>query len=236
MKVEIVEEAQLPQRTAEHLAGLLREAVERRGMATLAVSGGGTPVPMFAALVGEPVPWPSVHVFQVDERIAPDGDPDRNLGELTQNLVARLPEGVRLAGLHPMAAAAALDGDAAAASAAAQYEALLARIAGTPPVLDVVHLGLGEDGHTASLLPGDPVLDVTGRDVAVTQTYQGRRRLTLTFPALARARSRVWYVTGSEKAEVVARLVAGDPTLAAGRIPQEATTLFVDNKAAARLR
>ena len=121
-------------------------------------------------------------------------------------------------------------------SASRQYAATLQQIAGTPPVLDLAHLGLGPDGHTASLVPGDPVLDVTDADVALTGLYQGRRRMTLTYPVLNRARRIVWLVTGREKAEMLARLSGADRSIPAGRINQHPAVVLADHEAAARLR
>lgn len=121
-------------------------------------------------------------------------------------------------------------------SASRQYAATLQQIAGTPPVLDLAHLGLGPDGHTASLVPGDPVLDVTDADVALTGLYQGRRRMTLTYPMLNRARRIVWLVTGREKAEMLARLSGVDRSIPAGRINQHQAVVLADHEAAARLR
>jgi 6-phosphogluconolactonase len=121
-------------------------------------------------------------------------------------------------------------------SASRQYAATLQQIAGTPPVLDLAHLGLGPDGHTASLVPGDPVLDVTDADVALTGLYQGRRRMTLTYPVLNRARRIVWLVTGREKAEVLARLSGADRSIPAGRVHQHQAVVLADHEAAARLR
>ena len=92
-----------------------------------------------------------------------------------------------------------------------QYDTVLRDIAGSPPTLDLVHLGLGPDGHTASLVPGDPVLNVTDTDVALTGIYQGRRRMTLTYPAINRARNILWLVTGSEKVSTLIRLQKGRP-------------------------
>ena len=119
-------------------------------------------------------------------------------------------------------------------SASRQYATTLQQIAGTPPVLDLAHLGLGPDGHTASLVPGDPVLDVTDADVALTGLYQGRRRMTLTYPVLNRARRIVWLVTGREKAEMLARLCRGDRSIPAGRIDQRQALVLADHEAAAR--
>jgi len=235
MNVEVVDAPLLPRRAATHIATLLRDAAERRGRATLAVSGGSTPAAMLAELAELPVPWHAVHLFQVDERIAPDSDSARNLGQLEHSLLERLPAGARLAGFHPMPAAAARAGEGAAVAAATAYALALTRIAGDPAVLDAVHLGIGDDGHTASLVPGDPALDIADRDVAVTQLYRGHRRLTLTFPALARARARMWLVSGAAKAEVVRRLVMGDRSIPAGRLPHSSSTLFADAAAASAL-
>lgn len=215
----------LAERGADVLAGALRAAVRERGQATLAVSGGTTPGATLAALARREVAWAHVHVLQVDERIAPDGDADRNLSLLRARLLAGLPEPGPT--LHAMPVTAADPWEAAAA-----YAERLVVLAGDPPVLDVVQLGLGADGHTASLVPGDPVLDVVDRDVAVTGTYQGRRRLTATFPLLSRARQRVWLVAGADKAAALAGVQAGDRALPAARLPRHDARWLVDRAAA----
>jgi len=119
--------------------------------------------------------------------------------------------------------------------AAGQYALTLQEVAGLPPVLDLVHLGLGPDGHTASLVPGDPVLDVTDADVAVTGPYQGRRRMTLTFPIINRSRRVLWLVTGGEKAGTLVRLRDGDPSIPASRVRQDRALILADRAAAERL-
>jgi 6-phosphogluconolactonase len=166
-----------------------------------------------------------VHVVQVDERVAPPGDPARNWTPIAERLVAaaRIPP----AHAHPMPVEDSdLDG------AAARYAAVLQGLAGAPPVLDLVQLGLGADGHTASLVPGDPVLDVVDRDVAGTGIYQRHRRMTLTFPALARARRVLWLVTGAEKRAALARLLAGDRSIPAARVGARDQLVLADRAAA----
>jgi 6-phosphogluconolactonase len=234
MKVEIVESSLLPRHFAARLGAQLREAVEARGIATVALSGGGGLEPAFTTLAELRLPWEHIHLFQADERIAPDGHEDRNWTAASDQLLARLPR--PLAGVHPMPVVEALEGDAAAQEAADRYLDALEDVAGHPVVLDVVHLGLGDDGHTASLIPGDPVLEVDNRDVAVTGTYQGRRRMTLTYPALARARQIVWLVSGASKAEAVGQLVRDDPSIPASRVRRDTATLLVDPDAAVALR
>jgi 6-phosphogluconolactonase len=176
---------------------------------------------MLAALAALDVPWSGVHVFQVDERVAPAGDPDRNATHIAESLLSRAPIPPEQVHLMPVEAA-----DLAAA--AGRYAETLAGIAGTPPVLELVHLGLGPDGHTASLVPGDPVLDVTDADVALTGAYQSHRRMTLTYPALNRARRVLWLVTGDDKPAMLARLRAGDPAIPAGRIRASQAEVFAD--------
>jgi 6-phosphogluconolactonase len=117
-------------------------------------------------------------------------------------------------------------------ASAARYALTLQEVAGSPPVLDLVHLGLGPDGHTASLVPGDPVLDVTDADVALTGVYQGRRRMTLTYPIINRSRRILWLVTGSEKAGMLVRLRDGDPSIPAGRVRQDQALVIADRAAA----
>jgi 6-phosphogluconolactonase len=226
MRIEVLADADaVAQRAAAVIAAEARQCVAARGRFVMAVSGGHTPWVMLRALAEEDVPWASVHVFQVDERVAPEGHADRNLTHLRAALLERapLPAGqiyampVEIPDLQ---------------SAAAQYAAKLKKIAGAPPVLDLVHLGLGPDGHTASIVPGDPVLDVTDRDVAPTGVYQGRNRLTLTYPVINRARLILWLVTGSEKAPMYKRLQAGDQSIPAGRVLQNNALLLADSAAA----
>lgn len=191
----------------------------------MAVSGGQTPWAMLRALANEDVPWPSVHVFQIDERIAPAGDPDRNLTHLSESLLSRAP--LPPGHLHAMPVEMS-DPEAAAT----EYTTTLRSLAGAPPVLDLVHLGLGPDGHTASLVPNDPVLSVADRDVAVTGIYMGRRRMTLTYPVLNRARHLLWLVTGVEKVPMLERLRRADATIPAGRVRQDDALILADRAAA----
>jgi len=226
MKIEVLADAEAAaRRAAELVAAEARAAVEARGRFALAVSGGHTPWQMLRALADEEIPWKAVHLFQVDERVAPGGHPDRNLTHIGQSLLgcAALPPGH----LHAMPVEEP-DLEAAAARYARELEA----VAGTPPVLDLVHLGLGPDGHTASLVPGDPVLDATVADVAPTGVYQGRRRMTLTLPILDRSRRVLWLVTGSEKAGMLVRLRAGDLSIPAGRVRQDGALVLADRAAA----
>jgi 6-phosphogluconolactonase len=199
-----------------------------RGRFILAVSGGHTPWLMLRALAGEPVPWPEVHLFQVDERVAPAGDPDRNFTHIRDSLLTHVP--LRPEQVHAMPVEAS-NLEAAAES----YARLLREVASSPPVLDLVHLGLGPDGHTASLVPGDPVLDVTDTDVALTGVYQGRRRMTLTYPLINRARRILWLVTGVEKAGPLLRVRAADASIPAGRVHQEQAVVLADREAASGL-
>jgi 6-phosphogluconolactonase len=171
---------------------------------------------MFELLGEKGLDWDHVDLFQVDERVAPDGDPDRNLTQISDNL----PEAA-LARLRPMPV---VDEDLEAA--AVRYEAEL------PKPVDLVHLGLGPDGHTASLVPGDPVLEVTDRLVALTGgEYQGRRRMTLTYPALADARRVFWLVAGEDKRDALDKLLAGDPSIPAGRVEAEDALVLTDRAA-----
>lgn len=226
MDVEILADADaVAQRAAQVIAAEARQSVAARGRFSLAVSGGHTPWQMLRLLAHESLPWPGIDVFQVDERVAPDGDPDRNLTHLRESLAgAPLPA----AQLHPMPVE-----EADANAAAQRYAAALAEACGAPPVLDLVHLGLGPDGHTASLVPGDAVLGVHAADVAPTAgTYQGRRRLTMTYPLINRARRILWVVTGAEKVEALAKLRAGEAAIPAGRIRQERALVLADRAAA----
>jgi len=210
---------------ARVIAAAARSAVAERGRFVLAVSGGRTPWQMLRALADEDVPWRDVHVIQVDERIAPAGDPDRNLGQLRASLLDHAPLPPQQ--IHAMPVEQD-DLDVAASG----YARTLEWIADTPPVIDLVHLGLGADGHTASLVPGDRVLDVTDRDVAITGVYKGHRRMSLTYPILNRARRILWLVTGADKAAMLPRLLAADASIPAGRVHQQRALVLADRAAA----
>jgi 6-phosphogluconolactonase len=208
---------------AKIIAAEARSAVAVRGKFVLAVSGGKTPWLMLRALTEETVPWAQMQIVQVDERIAPAGHADRNLTHLQESLT-HAP--LCSEQIHAMPVE---ENDLEAA--AANYARTLARLAGSPPVLDLVHLGLGADGHTASLIPGDPVLDVVNQDVALTGIYQGRRRMTLTYPLLRRARKTLWVVTGAEKVAMLGRLRAGDISIPAGRVVSAVALVLADQAA-----
>jgi len=228
MKTEILADAAaVASRGAERIADAAAAAIAERGRFTLAVSGGHTPWQMLTLLAQRKLEWGRVHVFQVDERIAPDGDPDRNLTHLHESLLARAP--LPPQNLHPMPVNQADLGAAARA-----YAENLCHFAGTPPALDLIHLGLGPDGHTASLIPGDAVLRA-GEDVAVTGVYQHHRRMTVTYPVLNRARAILWLVTGTDKRDVLPRLLAADPSIPSGKVEQARAVLVADREAAARL-
>jgi 6-phosphogluconolactonase len=226
MKVEILADADTVAReAAKFIAAEARSAVAERGRFIMAVSGGHTPWEMLRALAQEDVPWRGVHVAQVDERVAPAGDPDRNLTHLQESLLEHAP--LRPEQIHAMPVESTDLQDAAK-----RYALALREVAGSPPVLDLAHLGLGPDGHTASLVPGDPVLNVNDLDVALTGVYQQRRRMTLTYPMLNRSRRILWLVTGSDKVDALARLRSGDPSIPAGRIQQDRAMVLADRTAA----
>jgi 6-phosphogluconolactonase len=228
MKIKILPDADAAARKAAEIIAIeARAAVKARGRFIVAVSGGRTPWYMLRALANEDVPWESMHVFQVDERVAPEGDANRNLTHLRESLLGNAP--LRPHQIHGMPVQTAELG-----AGARQYAVTLQGIASSPPVLDLVHLGLGADGHTASLVPGDPVLNITDSDVAVTEFYQGRRRMTLTFPILNRARSVLWLVTGDAKVSALERLRQGDLTIPAGRIQRANAVILADQNAAGR--
>ena len=222
MEIEVLDDSDaVARKAAAIISAEARSAVSARGRFIMAVSGGHTPWLMLAALAGEDVPWDRVHVVQVDERVAPAGHPDRNITHLREVLFERVP--ISTEQIHPMSVEATdLEG------AAASYALMLREIAGSSPVIDLVHLGLGPDGHTASLVPGDPVLDVTDADVALTGVYQGRRRMTLTYPIINRSRRIVWLVTGSGKVGMLGRLLGGDLSIPAGRVRQDHALLVAD--------
>jgi 6-phosphogluconolactonase len=225
MKIEVFSDDESTARAAaNYIAAEATAAVSSRGRFVIAVSGGHTPWIMLRALATEELPWGHVHVVQVDERVAPAGHADRNLTHLLDSLLAHSP--IRPEQIHAMPVEAP-DLEAAVA----RYAVTLRNVAGSPPILDLVHLGLGPDGHTASLVPGDPVLKITDADVALTGEYQHRRRMTLTYPIIHRARRVLWLATGSEKASVLTRLRRGDLSIPAGKISQERAVIFADQAA-----
>lgn len=211
MDVEVSERPE--DEAAAWLARRLRTAAARRGAATLAVSGGSTAPALFTALLAEDVPWDATTVWQVDERVAPDGHADRNLGQLDD-----LPCAVR----------------AMPVTAVDRRRAARRYAAGLPARFDVVHLGLGDDGHTASWPPCDPVVD-SERRVEVIAEFNGRRRMTLTPLVVNAARRRFVLATGASKAEIVARWVRGDRSIPVDRVRRADTAVFLDRAAAARL-
>jgi 6-phosphogluconolactonase len=229
MKIEIFADAQtVAEEAARLIASEARSAAAEHGRFVFAVSGGHTPWIMLRALAKEDVPWDKVHLAQVDERVAPAGHPDRNLTHLQESLLEHAP-------LPPNQIYAMPVESNDLEGGAKEYAKVLAKIAGSPPVFDLVHLGLGPDGHTASLVPGDPVVQVSDADVGVTEIYQGRRRMTLTLRVLNRARRVLWLVTGAEKVEMLRRLSKGDPSIPAGRVDQERALVFADRGATSGL-
>ena len=229
MKITILADANsVGKEAARIIVAEARKAITERGRFIVAFSGGRTPQQMLQCLSGEQLSWTHIHILQVDERVMPEGDPDRNLTQLRESLLnhTSLPPEQ----LHAMPVEAS---DLKAA--AAHYAATLRQLAGTPRVLDLVHLGLGTDGHTASLVPGDPVLAFTNAEVAVTGIYQKRQRMTLTYPILNRARRILWLVSGAEKAAMLPRLRAADASIPAGRVRQDHALVLADRAAAGRL-
>ena len=228
MNIEVLPDAEsVARRAAAFIADAARAAVSARGRFVFAVSGGRTPWVMLRALGQEDVPWQAVEIVQVDERVAPDGHPDRNLTHLQESLKHAPPGSAQI---HAMPVETE-DLDAAAR----EYAGTLRRLTEPSGRLDLAHLGLGPDGHTASLVPGAPELDVRDVPVAVTDIYQGRRRMTLTYPVLDRARQILWVVTGEDKREMLARLREGDAAIPAGRVASHAAVVIADRAAAALL-
>lgn len=230
MKIEVLADPEaVAKRAATLVAEHARAAVKERGRFTFAVSGGHTPWVMLRELANEQVPWDQVHVVQVDERVAPADSDERNFKHLRESLLSHVP--LPPANLHAMP----VEADDLAA-AAAQYAQTLESLAGSPPTLDLIHLGLGPDGHTASLVPGDAVLEVTDAWVALTAgLYQGVHRMTLTYPVLDRARCVLWLVTGAEKVDALDRLKCRDRSIPAGRVRQDAAIVVADSAATAGL-
>lgn len=256
MNIEVLADSvSVAARAASVIADYAWDCIASRGLFTMAVSGGHTPWIMLRQLAAAHLPWRAVHIFQVDERVAPAGHTDRNLTHIFESLLSNSP-------LDPDQIYAMPVESPDLEAAAGFYEATLRKLAGKPfagghaasggpacftlsatrsecvtgelPILDLVHLGLGPDGHTASLVPGDPVLEIDHADVALSGPYQGRRRMTLTYPILNRARNILWVVTGADKARMVKRLVDGDRGIPAGRVSCDRALVLADAAAAGR--
>jgi 6-phosphogluconolactonase len=225
MNIEVLADSgSVAERAASIIADYASEAIAARGSFVMAVSGGNTPWIMLRRLASAQIPWRAVHIVQVDERVAPAGHTDRNLTHLRESLAG--------SPLPPDQLYAMPVESPELEAAAGFYADTLRQIAGEVPIIDLVHLGLGPDGHTASLVPCDPVLDVDNADVALSGPYQGRRRMTLTYPILNRARRILWVVTGGEKAGMVNRLFDGDRGIPAGRVSSNRALLLADSAAA----
>jgi 6-phosphogluconolactonase len=201
---------------ADFVAQCSRRSIDSHGGFRFAVSGGRTPWTMFEKLAEMDIAWSDVVIYQVDERIAPAGDPTRNLTHLEESLGARRPTIVAM----PV-------NDEDLNEAAASYARQL------PERFDLVHLGLGPDGHTASLIPGDPVLEVRERLIAVTGVYQGERRMTMTYGALQRAEQLLWLVTGDDKRAALGALLRGDTSIPAGAVEAPSSLVMADQAALA---
>ena len=229
MNVEVLADSEaLAEGAVEHLVRAATAAIDERGVFVWAVSGGSTPRRMLELLsVRDDLDWSRTHLFQVDERVAPVGDPDRNATMLD---TALLTESFRSrhapAGLWLMPVNAD-DLEAAAAEYANQMDAMT----GSPVVFDVLQLGMGSDGHTASLIPGDPILDVSDRDVALSQEYQGRIRMSLTWPVLDRAKELLWVIGGESKVDAVRLFLDNDPSIPATLPTQARATVLLDEAA-----
>jgi 6-phosphogluconolactonase len=203
---------------AELIAEAAREALEDRDRCGIAVSGGRDPWRMFSRLEDHQLDWTRIEIFQVDERVAPAGSDQRNLTHLIESLSIGAQGSIR-----PMPVT-----DEDLEAAADRYAESL------PDALDLAHLGIGPDGHTASLIPGDPVLEVTDRRVAVTTgEYEGVRRMTLTYPELERVRRLLWVVTGEEKRDALQKLIDQDPSTPSGRVQPGGDSLILADRAAA---
>jgi 6-phosphogluconolactonase len=215
IRVEVLPDlGSVGEHAAELIAEAVRRAVSEGRRFAWAISGGETPVPMFLRLGTLELPWDLIDTWQVDERVAPPDDPDRNRSLQVRALPPEALDGIRWMPVE--------DDDLEAA--AARYAATL------PERFDVVHLGLGADGHTASLVPGDPVLDVRDGDVAVTGPYEGHRRMTLTYPGLSRAERVLWVVTGSEKRDALKKLLADDHSIPATHVDVPDQVVVTDQR------
>ena len=215
------------EKAAQLIGEYLNEVLSKKPIASIAFSGGRSPIQMFKHLVEQDIDWARVEIFQVDERIAPAGDTARNLTALQQHLFSRVD--IPDTQVHAMPVetnniTTSLD----------EYATRLKTSAGDPPRLDIIHLGLGDDGHTASLPPGDNVLN-SKQLVDICEEFNDYRRMTLTYPVLNMASAIVWLVTGADKQPMLDRLLAGDTQIPAGRVNQAQAILVADKAAGAQL-
>jgi len=226
MNVEVVADAEaLAQRAVEHIVVAAAQAIDERGQFVWAVSGGSTPRRMLE-LLGErsDLDWGRTHLFQVDERVAPDGDPDRNATMLANALFAGGAVNKDAIGGLWLMPVTSPDLDQAMLAYAQRMDA----VTGSPVVFDLIQLGMGADGHTASLIPADPVLAVDDRDVAMSEEYQGRIRMSLTWPVLDRAKELLWVIGGASKVDAVRQFLDNDPSIPATLPTQARSTVLLD--------
>ena len=229
MRIQVLPTPEIAaERAAEWLRTEIGRASAQRGRCLVALSGGRTPWRMLRDLHRLRVHWHDLQVFQVDERVVAENDERRNARQIADLLVA--PAMLRAAQFHAMPVERS-DLEAGAE----EYARLLSEHGGTPPVLDVVQLGIGADGHTASLVPGDRLLKAHDRDVGISVPYQGVVRMTLTFRVLDAARHRLWLITGADKAAALRQLWLGDTSVPAGRVVRESAFVFTDSAAAVEL-
>lgn len=220
---------QVAKEAASYIADRIRENIARKGHFTFAISGGRTPWAMIKELAKEDLPWEKTFLFQVDERIAPDTHPDRNLTQLFKviegsKLVLRL-------NIFPMRVNAE-----DLSEACADYESHINRMTGNGK-LDLIHLGIGTDGHTASLVPDDPILEVMEKGVDITgNAYQGRLRMSLTYPLINQAEKILWVITGEEKAEMLNRLLHKDQSIPAGKIDQHHAIVLTEESTSVKIK
>ena len=218
-RLEVLDDADAVRRLgAAVIAEAAKVIIPERGSFALAVSGGSDPWPMFSQLEDHGLDWTKTAIYQVDERVAPPGSDERNLTHLIESLSIGAQGSIK-----PMPV-----NDDDLEAAADRYAEQL------PDAIDLAHLGIGPDGHTASLVPGDPVLEVRDKRVAVTAgEYQGVRRMTLTYPELERVRQLLWVVTGDEKVDALEKLIDQDPSTPSGALRPGGDSLILADRAAA---
>jgi 6-phosphogluconolactonase len=220
----------LAQRAAEWLAAAAKASRDRF---VVALSGGSTPKRMYQILAGMDLPWQRTHWFWGDERFVPPDDVLSNYRMAREALFDHAP--VPAANIHPVPTQG-LEPEAAAAA----YEAELKRFYGgerldpAQPVFDITLLGLGPDGHTASLFPGTAVLAERHKWVAAVIGAKDEARITFTYPLLESSRHIAFLVAGAEKRRMLGLLLGGDREIPAGRLSKEHAQVFADSAATGR--